>query len=53
MEVEVKKNRATICDASLPDGSVGKESNCKAGDTGSIPGSGRYLENETHSSTFN
>ena len=26
----------------FPDGSVGKESACKAGDTGSLPGSGRF-----------
>ena len=26
----------------LPGGSGGKESSCNAGDTGSIPGSGRY-----------
>jgi len=26
----------------FPDGSGGKESSCNAGDTGSIPGSGRY-----------
>ena len=26
----------------FPDSSVGKESDCKAGDPGSIPGSGRY-----------
>ena len=28
----------------IPDGSVGKETACKAGDTGSIPGSGRCPE---------
>ena len=36
----------------FPSGSVGKESACKAGDPGSIPGSGRSLEKgmATHSS---
>ena len=52
MAVQVKANRASVCDAGFPDGSVGKESSCKAGDAGSIPGSGRYLENETYSSTL-
>ena len=31
---------------SFPDGSVDEESTCKAGDPGSIPGSGRPLEQE-------
>ena len=30
----------------LPDGSVGKESTCNAGDPGSIPGSGRSAREE-------
>ena len=30
-----------ICKRGLPSGSVGKDSTCKAGDLGSIPGSGR------------
>ena len=30
----------------FPDGSDGKESFCSAGDAGSIPGSGKYLEEE-------
>ena len=36
----------------IPSGSDGKESACSAGDSGSIPGSGRALEEEmaTHSS---
>ena len=31
----------------FPDSSVGKESTCKAGDPGSIPGSGRLAVEET------
>ena len=31
----------------FPDSSVGKESTCKAGDPGSIPGSGRFAGEET------
>ena len=30
----------------IPDGSVGKESACNAGDTGSTPGWGKSLEKE-------
>ena len=38
----------------FPCGSAGKESACNAGDLGSIPGLGRYLEkgNATHSSVL-
>ena len=41
-------------DVGFPSGSVGKESACKAGDPGSIPGSGRSLEKgmATHSSVL-
>ena len=37
---------ALIGTFAFPNGSVGKESTCK-GDVGSIPGSGRYTEEET------
>ena len=35
---------AFISNMEFPDSSVGKESACNAGDTGSIPGSGRSAE---------
>ena len=37
----VGRNFSVLC-LGFPSGSVGKESACKAGDLGSIPGLGRY-----------
>ena len=39
-----KKKKKTFFSPGFPDSSVGKESACSAGDSGSIPGSGRSLE---------
>ena len=54
-EVNIRLFRKTVLEYSwvgFPGGSDGKASACKAGDPGSIPGSGRSLEKEmaTHSS---